>query len=444
MESDGQSGARHRPRVEEGALRKAVIGAAVGNGVEWFDFAIYGFLATYIAANFFPSDNPTASLLSTFAVFAAAFFARPLGGLFFGPLGDRIGRQRVLATVILIMSASTFLIGLVPSYAQIGVFAPILLVVMRCLQGFSAGGEYGGGATFLAEYAPDERRGFIVSFLVWSVVLGFLLGAVTATMLAAIIPEAGMNAWGWRIPFLLAGPLGLIGLYIRLRLEDTPDFRALENAGKVASSPLKETIAQNWVPILQIAGLVIIHNVGFYTVFTYLPSYFTEDLGFSSTASFASITVACVVALALIPPLGVLSDRVGRKPLLLAGCALFALLTYPLFILMNTGSLAAAMTAHALLAALEALFVAGSLAAGAELFATRVRYGGFSVGYNFSAAIFGGTAPYIGTFLVSRTGNPLSPSFYVILAAIITLLTILTMRETAGSSLLKTSSADAG
>lgn len=436
MESTGQG--------TEPTLRKAVVAAAIGNCVEWFDFAVYGFLATYIALNFFPNDDPTVSLLSTFAVFAAAFFARPLGGLFFGPLGDRIGRQKVLATVILLMSGSTFLIGFLPNYHQVGILAPALLVVLRCLQGFSAGGEYGGGAAFLAEYAPDERRGFIVSFLVWSVVIGFLLGSASATVLSSVISEDAMNVWGWRIPFLLAGPLGLVGLYIRLRLEDTPDFRELEDAGEVARSPLRETIAENWVPILQIAGLVIIHNVGFYTVFTYLPVYFTEELGFSTTAAFASTTLAGLAALALIPPLGALSDRVGRKPLLISSCVLFAVLTYPLFLLMNTGNLAAAIVAHVGLAAFESLFVCCSLAAGAELFATRVRYGGFSIGYNFSVAIFGGTAPYIATYLVSSTGNPLSPAYYVIAAAVLTLVTILTMRETARAPLAQTTAADAG
>jgi MHS family proline/betaine transporter-like MFS transporter len=438
MEAGGRAGEGSVPRAEEGAVRKAVTAAAIGNAVEWFDFAVYGFLATYIGANFFPSEDPTVQLLSTFAVFAAAFFARPLGGLFFGPLGDRVGRQRVLAIVILLMSGSTFLIGLLPSYQQIGVLAPILLVVLRCLQGFSAGGEYGGGAAFLAEYAPDERRGFIVSFLVWSVIIGFLLGSTTATVLSAVIPEAGMNAWGWRIPFLLAGPLGLIGLYIRLRLEDTPEFRALQESGGVAQSPLRETIVENWVPILQIAGLVVIHNIGFYTVFTYLPTYFSTELGFSSTASYFSITVAGIVALILIPPLGALSDRVGRRPLLIASCVLFAVLTYPLFLLMNTGNLAAAILAHVALAVMEAIFVCASLAAGAELFVTRVRYGGFSIGYNFSVAIFGGTAPYIATFLVANTGNPLSPAYYVIFGAVVTLATVLTMRESARAPLPQT------
>lgn len=429
--------ARPSTGAEPGAVRKAVKGAAIGNTVEWFDFAIYGFLATYIADKFFPSGDDTAALLNTFAIFAAAFFMRPLGGFFFGPLGDRIGRQRVLALVILLMSASTLAIGLVPSYDSIGVLAPILLLLLRCLQGFSAGGEYGSGACYLAEFAYDKHRGFVVSFLVWSVVVGFLLGSVTVTALEALLPEAAMDAYGWRIPFLIAGMLGAVGLYIRLRLGDTPEFESLREQGEVSTSPLKEAVTTSWRPILQIIGLVVIHNVGFYIVFTFLPSYFTKTLEFTKTDAFVSITIASIVALVLIPPLGALSDRIGRKPLLIAGSVGFALLAYPLFLLLNSGSLAAAVTAHAALAAVESVFVCASLAAGAELFATRVRSSGYSIGYNLSVAVFGGTAPYVATWLVARTGNEIAPAYYVIAAAVITLLTVLTMRETAGRPLRK-------
>ena len=429
---------RSNDAAEPAAIRKAVAGAAIGNAVEWFDFAIYGLLATYIAKKFFPSGDETAALLNTFAVFAAAFFMRPLGGLFFGPLGDRIGRQRVLAVVILLMSASTLAIGLLPSFDAIGVAAPLLLLFLRCLQGFSAGGEYGGGACFLAEYAPDKHRGFIVAFLVWSVVIGFLLGSVTVTVLHAVLPANAMNAYGWRVPFLMAGALGVVGLYIRLRLDDTPEFKQLRETHALAESPLREAITTAWRPILQVAGLVIIHNVGFYVVFTYLPTYFTETLKFTKTNAFVSITVASIVALLLIPPLGALSDRIGRRPLLIAGSVGFAVFAYPLFLLLNSGSLIAAIAAHAGLAAIEAVFVSASLAAGAELFATRVRSSGFSVGYNASVAIFGGTTPYVATWLVHRTGSNLSPAYYLIAAAVMTLITILTMRETAARPLPQT------
>ena len=427
---------QHR-HAEPVVIRRAVRGAAIGNTVEWFDFAIYGFLATYIAEKFFPSGDETAALLNTFAIFAAAFFMRPLGGFFFGPLGDRVGRQKVLALVILLMSGSTFAIGLVPSYDTIGVFAPLLLLFLRCLQGFSAGGEYGSGACFLAEYASDKHRGFVVSFLVWSVVVGFLLGSLTVTGLETVLSEGAMDSYGWRIPFLIAGVLGAVGLYIRLRLGDTPEFEALRDEGEVASSPLKEAVTTSWRPILQIAGLVVIHNVGFYIVFTFLPSYFTKTLGFTKTDAFVSITVASLVALILIPPLGALTDRIGRKPLLIVGSLAFAVFAYPLFLMLNAGSLAVAIAAHAGLAAIESVFVCASLAAGAELFATRVRSSGYSIGYNVSVALFGGTAPYVATWLVARTGNDLAPAYYVIVAALVTLITVLTMRETARQPLTK-------
>ena len=424
--------------IEPGSLRQAIVGAGIGNTVEWYDFAIYGFLATYIAEKFFPTANGTAGLLSTFAVFAVAFFMRPLGGFFFGPLGDRIGRKRVLAIVVVLMSLSTLGIGLVPSYDSIGVAAPVLLVLLRCVQGFSAGGEYGSGACFLAEYAPTRHRGLVVAFLVWSVVIGFLLGSVTVTALEALLSEEAMDAYGWRIPFLIAGVLGVVGLYIRLRLRDTPEFEALRDTGEVAESPLREAARTAWRPILQIAGLVVIHNVGFYVVFTYLPTYFTKTLGFSKADAFISITVASVVALCLILPLAALSDRIGRKPVLLAGSIGFAVFSYPLFLLLDAGSVGAAIAAHAGLAALEAVFVSASLAAGAELFATRVRSTGYSIGYNVSVALFGGTAPYVATWLTDRTGDSVAPAYYVIVAAVVTLATVLTMRETAGRPLRAT------
>jgi MHS family proline/betaine transporter-like MFS transporter len=417
------------------AIRKAIAGASIGNAVEWFDFAIYGFLATFIAAKFFPAGNDTAALLNTFAIFAAAFFMRPLGGFVFGPLGDRIGRQRVLAVVILLMSAATLGIGLLPTYASIGVAAPLLLLFLRCLQGFSAGGEYGGGATYLAEYALDRHRGLTVTFIAWSGVVGFLLGSVTVTVLQALLPAAAMDGYGWRIPFLIAAPLGLVGLYIRLRLDDTPQFAALSQINRVASSPLREAATTAWRPILQVIGMFIVFNVGYYVVFTFLPTYFIKTLEFGKTASFVSMSLASVVALVLILPLAALSDRVGRRPLLIGGAAAFVILAYPLFVLLNSGSLAAAITAHCVLAAIESVYVSTAVTAGVELFATRVRYSGFSIGYNVSVAVFGGTTPYVVTWLTATTDNHLAPALYLIVAAVVSLLTLLTLRESAGRPL---------
>ncbi|CAN5693691.1 MFS transporter [soil metagenome] len=421
--------------ISTSTLRKVIVGASIGNAVEWFDFAIYGFLATYIAANFFPAGNDTAALLNTFAIFAAAFFMRPLGGFVFGPLGDRIGRQRVLAIVILLMSGATLAIGLLPTYAAIGVAAPFLLLGLRCVQGFSAGGEYGGGAVYLAEYASDRNRGRTVTFMVWSGVVGFLLGSITVTVLQAALPADAMAGYGWRIPFLIAGPLGLVGLFIRLRLDDTPQFTALSRSDDVAESPLREAVRSAWPAILRVIGLMIVFNVGYYVVFTYLPTYFIKTLHFDKADAFLSVTIASVVALVLTLPLAALSDRIGRRPLLITGSVGFAVLAYPLFLLLNSGSLAAAIAAHAALAVIESSYIAAAVSAGVEMFTTRVRYSGFSIGYNLCVAVFGGTTPYVVTALTARTGNNLVTAFYLVGAAVISFVTILTMRETAGRPL---------
>lgn len=423
-------------------LRQVISGASIGNAVEWYDFAIYGFLATFIAANFFPAGNETAALLNTFAIFAAAFVMRPLGGLVFGPLGDRIGRQRVLAIVILLMAVSTTLMGLLPTYDAIGVAAPLLLLFLRCLQGFSAGGEYGGGACYLAEFASDARRGVTVTFIAWSGVVGFLLGSVTVTLLQTLLGDAAMDSYGWRIPFLIAGPLGLVGLYIRLRLTDTPAFEALAASDEVAESPLREALRTAWRPILQVIGIMIMFNVGYYVVFTYLPTYFIKTLQFSKTTAFVSITTACVVAIVLILPLAALSDRIGRRPLLIGGTVAFAVLAYPLFLLLNTGSVAAAIAAHAIMAAIESVYISVAVATGVELFTTRVRYSGFSIGYNLCVAAFGGTTPYMVAWLTGSTGNNLAPAFYVIVAAVVSLGTVLTLKESAGRPLPGTTPAE--
>ncbi|WP_283612669.1 MFS transporter [Mycolicibacterium poriferae] len=416
-------------------IRRAVAGASIGNAVEWFDFAIYGFLATFIAGQFFPAGDETAALLNTFAIFAAAFFMRPLGGFVFGPLGDRIGRQRVLALVILLMSAATLGIGLLPTYDTIGVLAPLLLLALRCLQGFSAGGEYGGGAVYLAEFATDERRGVTVTFMVWSGVLGFLLGSITVTLLQAALSTAAMENYGWRIPFLIAGPLGLVGLYIRLRLSDTPQFAELSRSEQTAESPLREAVSTAWRSILQVIGLMIVFNIGYYVVFAFLPLYFINTLQFSATDAFLSITLACLVALVLILPLAMLSDRIGRRPLLIGGAVAFAVLGYPLFLLLNTGSLAAAIAAHCVLAAIESVYVSTAVSAAVELFATRVRFSGFSIGYNVCVAVFGGTTPYIVTWLTATTGDAIAPAYYLVIAAMVSFGVVLTLRESAGRSL---------
>src|SRR6478672_12396560 len=311
--SPGSSGA-DGPQVPPAVLRRATVGAAVGSIVEWFDVAVYAYLAAVIGSVFFSTDDPTVALLSSFAVFGAAFVVRPLGGIFFGALGDRVGRQRTLAWVILLVSGATLAIGLLPGYATLGVAAPILLVVLRLLQGFSAGGEMGGASAFVAEYSPPRRRGLLVSWVEMGCIVGFLLGSVVVLLLNLLLTSDQVEAWGWRIPFLLAAPLGLVGLYIRSRLEETPEFAALREAGRVSRHPLLESVRDHWPAILRTAGYALFQNAALYVILTFVPTFQSETLGYSSVVASTSSVVSMCVICAMIPLLGAASDRLGRRP----------------------------------------------------------------------------------------------------------------------------------
>ncbi|MFF0106318.1 MFS transporter [Streptomyces hirsutus] len=427
----GESPPAERPVPSKSTLRRATAGATIGSVVEWFDVAVYGYLASVLGKVFFPTGDPTTQLLSSFAVFGAAFAVRPLGGIFFGALGDRIGRQKTLAWVIISVSVATLCIGLLPSYASIGLLAPVLLVILRLIQGFSAGGEMGGASAYVAEYAPPKRRGFLVSLVEMGCILGFLLGSLVVLLLNLSLTSEQVHDWGWRIPFLMTAPLGLIGLYIRNKLEETPEFTALRAEGKVAKNPLLESITKHWRSILRTAGYALFQNAALYVILTFIPSYQENTLGYTATLASVSSVVSMVLVCAMIPLMGGLSDKVGRRPVLGASCVLALLLSYPLFVMMESDSTVLAVIAHCGLGLILAVFLGPTLAAMNELFSTRVRYGGFSLGYNFSVSAFGGTAPFIVTFLVAETGVVASPAFYVMASAAITLAVVLTTRESA-------------
>jgi MHS family proline/betaine transporter-like MFS transporter len=418
-------------------VRRAVKAAALGNAMEWFDFGVYSYIAVTLGKVFFPSGNPTAQLLSTFGAFAAAFLVRPLGGMVFGPLGDRVGRQKVLAVTMIMMAAGTFAIGLIPSYGAIGVGAPLLLLAARLVQGFSTGGEYAGASTFIAEYAPDKKRGFFGSWLEFGTLAGYIGGAGLVTLLTALLSTHDLTSWGWRIPFLVAGPMGVIGLYLRLKLEETPAFAAEVEKAEAARPkvPLREMITGQWKSLLLCMGLVLVFNVTDYMLLSYMPSYLTSELKYDATHGL--LVVLGVMALMMIvqPFAGALSDRVGRRPVIAAGCAGFLFLSIPALLLIREGSLLAVGLGMAALGLLLVCFTAAMPAALPALFPTRVRYGSLSIGFNVSVSLFGGTTPLVVTALIGATGNMMMPAYYMMAAAVVGGVAVWRMTESAGRPL---------
>lgn len=330
--------------VDGDMLKRAVGAAALGNAMEWFDFGVYSYLAVTLGKVFFPGGDASAQLLATFGAFAAAFLVRPIGGLVFGPLGDKIGRQKVLAITMIMMSIGTFCIGIIPSYASIGILAPILLLAARLLQGFSTGGEYGGAATFIAEYSTDNRRGFMGSFLEFGTLGGYLLGAGLVTILTVAMPQQTLLDWGWRIPFFIAAPLGLFGLYIRLKLEETPAFQKhMEKQEALEQSKPRLTLWQMLSKyrkqMLKCIGLVLLFNVSNYMLTSYMPSYLTGILGLSEISSLLLILVVMFVMMPLTLFWGHWNDRLGRRPVIWAGAIGLIVMAIPCMMMIGTGNL---------------------------------------------------------------------------------------------------------
>ncbi|MFF0510335.1 glycine betaine/L-proline transporter ProP [Streptomyces sp. NPDC004250] len=426
------------PTVTDPALvRRAVKAAALGNAMEWFDFGVYSYIAVTLGKVFFPSGNPTAQLLSTFGAFAAAFLVRPLGGMIFGPLGDRVGRQKVLALTMILMAAGTFAIGLIPSYATIGVWAPVLLLAARLVQGFSTGGEYAGASTFIAEYAPDKRRGFLGSWLEFGTLAGYIGGAGLVTLMTALLSDGDLTSWGWRIPFLIAGPMGIVGLYLRMRLEETPAFAAevAKAEKKRPKVPLREMITGQWRALLLCVGLVLVFNVTDYMLLSYMPSYLTSELKYDETHGLLVVLAVMALMMVVQPFAGALTDRVGRRPVIAAGCAGFLLLSVPALLLIREGSLLAVGLGMAALGLLLVCFTASMPSALPALFPTRVRYGSLSIGFNISVSLFGGTTPLVVTALIGATGDMMMPAYYMMAAAVIGGVAVWFMSESAGRPL---------
>lgn len=429
--------------VDNSKLKKAVTAAALGNAMEWFDFGVYGFVAATLGKVFFPDASPAVQTIAALGTFSVPFLVRPLGGVFFGLMGDKFGRQKVLSLTIIIMAISTFLIGLIPSYLSIGLWAPILLLLCKLAQGFSVGGEYTGAAVFVAEYAPDRQRGFLGSWLDFGSIAGFVLGAGLVVLLQTSLTEETFQDWGWRIPFLIAGPLGILGLYLRHAAEETPAFtEQLEKMEKEDRAALTERPTVSFGEIfskyrkalLICIGMVLVTNITYYMLLTYMPTYLSSSLGYAEEHGVFIIVVVMIGMLFVQPVVGFVSDKIGRKPFLMAGSLGLLIFAIPAFHFIGSDSNVQIFLGLLILAVLLNCLTGVMASTLPALFPTRLRYSALAASFNI-AIIVAGLTPTVAAWLVEQTNNLLVPAYYLMFASVIGLITALFLPETANRPL---------
>lgn len=424
--------------VDTKVATKSVVATAIGNAMEWFDFGIYSYLAVVIGALFFPEFDGPLQLVFSFATFAVAFLVRPFGGMFFGMLGDRLGRKKILAITLIMMAFATLSIGLIPTYGSIGMTAPILLLVARVVQGFSAGGEYSGAMTFIAESTADKKRGFLSSGLEVGTLVGYITGAGIVTLLTFVLGSETMLDWGWRIPFLIAAPIGIIGFYLRSNLEETPVFESesVKEDDNERKASLKNIFVYHRKSLLICLGLVSFYNIVYYVILTYMPSHLNAVLGYGNTKGLLLILVVMVIMIPIVLMSGYLSDRIGNKRIIMFGLYGMIILSIPSFLLIGSGNSWLVFLGLMILGALLASFQGVMPSLLPSLFFTEVRYGSLAITYNVATSLFGGTAPLVISWLISVTASRMVPAYYIILASIIGIIIVaFFVVETSGKSL---------
>ena len=410
--------------------RRAILSCLVGNFMELYDFTLYGFFAIFIGQAFFPSSNPVVSLLSSLATFGVGFLMRPIGGLVMGAYADRFGRKGALIVTMAMMAVATGITGVLPPYAAIGIWAPIMLVLCRLVQGFSTGGEWGGAVIFMAEYAPPGRRGFYTSWMQVGVALGSLCGAASAWVLTASLDAQSLHSWGWRIPFVIGFLLLPIGYYLRSRVNETPAFERIVAARTIARAPVRAAFSSQKKAMLAVCGTSMIWNAGGYVLLVYLPSFASQVLKVDLTLALAATTIGTVVRACLTPAVGQMSDIIGRKPIIQAANLSFLLLVYPLFLwLKNAPGFESLLVTSIVAGVLMAMVAGAGPVMLTELFPTRLRSTPIGIGYNVSAAIFGGFAPFICTWLVRQSGQAIAPTYFLLFCATVSLLTVMTLTD---------------
>ncbi len=423
-------------RTDAATIRRAVVACGVGQVFEIYDFVIYGLMAGALAHAFFPPGNQTLALLNTFATFAVGFVMRPVGAVVIGAYGDRHGRRAALVVTIGAMAAATGAIGLIPSYADIGLAAPLLLILCRMVQGISTGGEWGGAAAFLVEYAPARRRGIIGSYQQTATALGLLAATLTAFALSSGMEPAMFTSWGWRLAFLAGFVLGPIGFYLRTKVEETPAYERTVRSHAVSRSPLRRSLTDYPGPVLAAFGMSIVGCVINYVFVIFVPNFAQQQLHIPAATTFLSTLIEGVILLVLTPVMGALSDRVGRRPMLFAASLSAIVLGYPLFqVMVSLHSLGGMVIAQGAAGVMLAMYAGPICAVLAEQFPTNIRYTALSISYGFAVAIFGGFAPLICTGLISLTGDTTAPAYYLMAAGVLSFAATIFIKERAGQSL---------
>jgi metabolite-proton symporter len=441
---------QQRPPTEapdQSRMGRLAAAAVFATTLEWFDFLIYATAAALVLGHqFFPEASAAAGTLASFATFAVGFVARPVGGIIAGHVGDRFGRKPPLVGAVLVMGVATFGIGILPNYESIGVWAPVLLVLARLVQGLGVGAQWGGAALLLTEHAPVERRGFYGSLIQTGAILGSVLGSAFFLVLTTTLSDDDFQNWGWRVPFLSGLVLLGAGVFVQLRIEDTPVFRALQQqtaesrqAAGLRKAPLVEAVRGHWRAILQAAGAFFVVNATFYILISGVLSYATTNVGMSRTEVLICVMVTGATQVVTIPYFGALSDRIGRRKLYLVGTVLMALWAFPMFWLIGTGSVPLVLLALLVGFIVHATMYGPQAALYAEMFPADVRYSGASLGYQFASVFAGGLAPFIMAALLTATGSAWSVSLYIVATAVITFVSVYTIKEHFRRDLYETS-----
>lgn len=422
-------------KPSEAHLGRNAVGGIVGNILEWYDFAVFGYFAPIIGAEFFPSEDPIASTLNAFGVFAAGYLMRPVGGVLFGHLGDKVGRKRALEISVLLMAIPTTLLGFLPTHAQIGSAAALLMVVLRLVQGTSVGGEYVGSIAFITEIAPPERRGLWGSLTTCGAVAGIMLGSATATVAHYFLDAQALASWGWRVPFALGMVLGLFGLWLRKGLKETAQFEKLKVNGEVQRHPLVDALTTHRGELIRLLCLLMLMSGGFYALFVWWPTYLTKIVHPPVEHALFVNTVAMILLMGASPLSALVSDLLGRRSVMGFGMLAIVVVSYPLTVWTDHGVFSAALASQIVFALCMAAVLGPLPAAMAEMFPTRNRYSAVALSYNLTVGWVGGTAPLVCTWATTRSGDIVAPAYYLIALGIVSLGATFGIRSKLGESL---------